>query len=325
MARPRVFISSTFYDLRQIRADLDSFIQRMGFESVRNETGRIPYGKEESPESYCYREIESCDIVVSIIGGRFGSQSQQSAYSISQSEVRTAIKQEKSLFVFVDKGVLSEYQTYLKNKGVSGVQFHFVDRPEIYQFIEEVIGLPKNNPIHPFETAEDITSFLREQWAGIFQSFLREKDRTREVSLTLRLEQTAATLDRLVQFLSKQNETHEDILGQIVLANHPAFQSIAKLLGIKFRVFFESLEELGALLEAYSYEEAADPFEEEEYLMWERLNRQKTEKRVLSLKREMFAEDGKVKPYGSIKWDEKWATLETKPIQAEVTDDDIPF
>lgn len=27
MARPRVFISSTFYDLKQIRADLDNFIR----------------------------------------------------------------------------------------------------------------------------------------------------------------------------------------------------------------------------------------------------------------------------------------------------------
>lgn len=37
MAKPRVFISSTFYDLKQIRADLDNFILGLGYDVVRNE------------------------------------------------------------------------------------------------------------------------------------------------------------------------------------------------------------------------------------------------------------------------------------------------
>ena len=44
MAKPRVFISSTFYDLKQIRADLDNFILGLGYDVVRNEEGGIPYG-----------------------------------------------------------------------------------------------------------------------------------------------------------------------------------------------------------------------------------------------------------------------------------------
>jgi hypothetical protein len=44
MAKPRVFISSTFYDLRQLREDLDDFIRSMGYEAVRNEEGNIPFG-----------------------------------------------------------------------------------------------------------------------------------------------------------------------------------------------------------------------------------------------------------------------------------------
>ena len=30
MAKPRIFISSTFYDLKQIRTDLDNFIKAWG-------------------------------------------------------------------------------------------------------------------------------------------------------------------------------------------------------------------------------------------------------------------------------------------------------
>ena len=39
MAKPRVFISSTFYDLRQVRQDLDQFIMSLGYEPIRNEEG----------------------------------------------------------------------------------------------------------------------------------------------------------------------------------------------------------------------------------------------------------------------------------------------
>ena len=52
MARPRVFISSTFYDLKQIRADLDNFIRSLGYDVVRNEEGAITYEKDFRLEEY---------------------------------------------------------------------------------------------------------------------------------------------------------------------------------------------------------------------------------------------------------------------------------
>ncbi len=42
MARPRIFISSTFYDLRQVRYDIERSIRELGYEPVRHETGAIP-------------------------------------------------------------------------------------------------------------------------------------------------------------------------------------------------------------------------------------------------------------------------------------------
>lgn len=326
MARPRIFISSTFYDLRQIRADLDSFIRRMGYDPVRNESGKIPFGKEQKPEEYCYREIESCDIVVAVIGGRFGSQSQQSAYSVSQSEIRTAVKQEKSLFIFVEKGVFSEFQTFLKNKETVGIKYHYVDRSEIFSFLEEILGLPKNNPVYPFETAEDINEILREQWAGMFQRFLQQQDRARETSLILRLDQTAATLDRLVQYLSEHNETQSDALGQIVLSSHPAFRRLAKVMNITFRAFFETREELSKLLETFGYAEdlfLSDP----ETSAWSRDLKTSNKTAIVKIRDELFASDGRIQPQGAISWDDDWITKEVqdKPQEAEISDDDIPF
>src|SRR5688572_15118750 len=111
MAKPRIFISSTFFDLRQVRTDLERFIKELGYESVRNETGGIPYGKEENLEKYCYKEISEIDILVGIVGGRFGSESESGNYSITQTEIKTAIDQNKQIYIFVEKNVLGEYQT----------------------------------------------------------------------------------------------------------------------------------------------------------------------------------------------------------------------
>ena len=47
MSKPRVFISSTLYDLRLVRLELDKFLRVLGYETVRNETGEIHYGKTE--------------------------------------------------------------------------------------------------------------------------------------------------------------------------------------------------------------------------------------------------------------------------------------
>jgi hypothetical protein len=99
MAKPRVFISSTFYDLRQIRIDLDRFIKEMGYEGVLNEFGDIPYGKDDKLEEYCYKEISNIDILVSIIGGRYGSESNNNYNSISQVELRTALELNKQVYI----------------------------------------------------------------------------------------------------------------------------------------------------------------------------------------------------------------------------------
>ncbi|SFL12861.1 protein of unknown function [Paenibacillus sp. 1_12] len=40
MARPRVFVSSTFYDLKYVRADLERFIKEFGYDAVLNEKGK---------------------------------------------------------------------------------------------------------------------------------------------------------------------------------------------------------------------------------------------------------------------------------------------
>lgn len=151
MAKPRIFISSTFYDLKQIRVELDKFIESLGYEPVRNKEGDIPYGKDEALQAYCYKEISNIDILISIIGSRYGSsgisKEKEQEYSVSQLEVKTALKEDKQVFVFIDKNVFTEYETFILNKDNKDINYKYVDNVNIYKFIEEIKALPHNNNI----------------------------------------------------------------------------------------------------------------------------------------------------------------------------------
>lgn len=120
----------------------------------------------------------------------------------------------------MEKNVLSEYETYLLNKENS-INYKFVDNVKIYQFIEEIKNLKVNNNIKGFETASDITRYLKEQFAGLFQRFLEEQTKIKEVSLIMNLERTSQNLNKLVTFLSEQNKGQTEDINRILMINHP--------------------------------------------------------------------------------------------------------
>lgn len=257
MAKPRVFISSTFYDLKQIRADLDNFIHSLGYDVVRNEEGAIPYEKDSPLEDYCYKEIYSVDILVAIIGGRFGSPSMgDERYSISNAEIKTAIEHNKQVYIFIDKEVDSEYYTYIGNKDneiCKEIKYAHVDNIKIYQFIEEIRGLKRNNVIQTFSSSGDIISFLKEQWAGLFQRFLQDKTNEAEFDALKQLHASLNTLKELTDYLVSVNESNSNNLKSILIVNHPVFKVLRKEMNWRFPIIFYSLNDLQSLMMPWGY------------------------------------------------------------------------
>lgn len=333
MAKPRVFVSSTFYDLRQVRIDLDRFIKEMGYEGVLNEMGNIAYGREDKLEEYCYKEISSIDILVSIIGGRYGSESNNAGNSISQIELRTALDQNKQVYIFIDKNVYAEYQTYLLNKDSTETKYRFVDNVKIYEFIHYVENLPNNNNIYGFETSMDIVNYLKEQWAGLFQRFLQEQIRIKEINLLKGIENTSKTLNQLVNFLTEERRDRDTAIQDILLSNHPAMEAVRSILKVNYRVYFTSKDELGEWLNARGYrmsevaflfDEDEDPFYYNYYNNSDKLKRQYN----LKIAKDIFNEDGKLKPFTKDDWKDAYIELiVTEPETKKIDDDDdnLPF
>ena len=319
MARPRVFISSTYYDLKIVRADLERYIKDHGFDPVLNERGQIPYGSDENLEEYCYKEIEHCDILVSIIGGRRGSSSSQDPYSISQKELKTAIDLGRPVYIFVEKSVLAEYRTYENNKE-SKIKYVAVDDKSIYQFMDEVFSLPLNNQVAPFETSSDITKYLQEQWSGLFQRLLRDASRQKEVMLLDDLKTTARTLNQLVTLLTEGRRAGDDAIKDILLSNHPIFEDIREKIGVPYRVFFANKSELYALLRARQYNRVdPDSWDNDSYEEW--LYDRVEPNRILKIALEVFEEDGRLRIFTPSEWKDDWVIISNLGDP----DDDLPF
>jgi hypothetical protein len=324
MAKPRIFISSTYYDLKSIRSDLERFIRGRGFEPVMSERGHIPFQSDKALEEACYKEIEICDILVSIIGGRYGNESRTVPYSISQSELKTALNLGKPVYIFVEKNVFYEYRTYEQNKDVKKIKYTAVDDTRIYKFLEEVMSLPSNNPVKDFENSGDIIEYLQEQWAGLFQRLLEETARQKQGRILEDMKATANTLNQLVTFLTEERKKGDQAIHDILLANHPLFIHLQKMLLVPYRVYFQNLDEMKIWLPQRSCDNFSD--EADDYYAWI-WKRRENELKELKISKHLFEENGRLKVITPEEWKTDYVELNdladyTPPAKEE---EDIPF
>lgn len=218
MAKPRVFVSSTYFDLKYVRASLDVFIKSLGYEPVLSEKGDIAYTHDRPLDESCYREAENADLFVLIIGGRYGSEASGGSgssrnkefydryESITKNEYETAANKDVPVFIFIEAGVYAEYLTYQRNKNLEGVKYAHVDSVNIFRLIEDILSKPRNNQIKTFERYDDIESWLRDQWAGLFRELLARQSEAQQLT----------ALTEQVNQLSQINETMKNYLEAVV-------------------------------------------------------------------------------------------------------------
>lgn len=325
MAKPRVFVSSTFFDLKHVRDDLDRFIRELGYEAIRYEKGEIPYGKEKSPESYSYVEVDSCDIFVTIIGGRFGSTSiDDPEYSITQLEIKRAIEKNIPTYIFVEKNVLSEFSTYELNKENEDVVYKYIDDLQVFKFIEYLHKLKRNNPITAFEGSEDITEFLRLQWSGLFQRYLSQQQRIQEIETLVEMRTITDTLHRTLNYITSESQTPEDAIKNILSVNHPVFFRLAKLTDTDYRVYFSNRGELETWLRARGWKRTTDHnLDEDSIAEWHI----EPNDEYIKLTKKIFDDNGFLIPMPVDEWDDSWLvkTNVFERYASEVVDDEIPF
>lgn len=264
MAAPRVFVSSTYYDLQHVRNDIRIFLQSLGYEPVMHDKGNIPYTQEVSLEESCYNELESCDIVICIIGNKFGTKSSNGNFSITMNELQRAIRSRKKIYIYILKDVYVENFTYIANKENGFIPYH-VDNIKIHEFICELKEAIKNHPIMPFENVVDITNNLKQQFAGLFQHLLSQEATITESKTYEDLKDTAESIRHLIDCLSKEKDSFFQKFNGSIFATQPTIRKILNVLGGKqYEIFIPNKEAIKQYLTdlGYSISENGFPFED---------------------------------------------------------------
>jgi hypothetical protein len=198
---PSVMVSSTFYDLRQIRCDLTGFIaDELGYAPLLSELNSFPVDPDASTSENCRRRVEEdADVLILVVGGRYGSVDSDTAKSISNLEYLAARSKGIPIYGFIEKKVLALVPVWRQNKGADFAGI--VDDTRVFDFIDQIRSVDRVW-CHEFETASEIIDTLRVQFAYLmgeglsWRMQLRERSRETKVLERLRGEALRIALER---------------------------------------------------------------------------------------------------------------------------------
>lgn len=203
------------------------------------------------------------------------------------------------------------------------MSYKYVDNPKIYSFIEEVKKLRVNNNIKSFETTQDITIYLREQFAGLFKRFLDDQNKVREINAINQLEKTSQTLNQLVALLSEKSENQSERLNKILMINNPLVGLIQEKLNIPYYFYIYGFKDLKSLLSARGFVlDSSQTFEG--YYLWSK--NLKNENKIFNLKisKALFDEEGHLRYINKNDWKEEYFDFYETDIPMS-NNDDLPF
>lgn len=94
----KVYVSSTFRDLRDCRQAVEEAVRLLGYQDVAMEH----YGADPRPPlEKCLRDVEASDVYLGIFGRRYGWVPPGSTQSITEQEYRHAVRSNKEILLFL--------------------------------------------------------------------------------------------------------------------------------------------------------------------------------------------------------------------------------
>lgn len=219
--KPRIFVSSTFYDLKYIREDLANYIKAHDFEPILFEDGDIGYNPLTNLDDSCYKSMENADMALLIVGGNYGSPATgetpdnfQEFISITRREFQKGVEEGIPFFVFVDRNVYAEYGIYeLNSKEIDSgeclLKFKATKSINVFRFIREIRSI-KQISITEFDKVADIKDFLSKQWADMFKTYLASIKEQKEIE---QLKDSISSMNILMEKMDKIL----DVVGKEVL------------------------------------------------------------------------------------------------------------
>ncbi|MEO7314710.1 MAG: DUF4062 domain-containing protein [Ginsengibacter sp.] len=167
-----IFVSSTCYDLSQLRTNIKTFIEESGHTPILSEFNSFPVSPDLNAVENCIKNVkENADILILIVGNRYGSII-ESGKSITNTEFLTAKQKGIPVFCFIDKKTLNALSFWRDNQ--QGDFKNFVDNKQIFEFIDDIRS-KQNLWVFTFEQSQEIIDTLKIQLSFLFKESLKIK------------------------------------------------------------------------------------------------------------------------------------------------------
>ncbi len=167
---PGVMVSSTFYDLKQVREDLRRFLEDIGCQPFVAEHSSFPVTPDVDAKENCRLRVErDADILVLILCTRYGSIDERTATSVTNMEYLAAHQKSIPIYACFDRQLAAMIPVWKANPQADFSRQ--VDDARIFAFADRV---QQTDGVWRFEFdyAQDIVGHLRRQFGFLFSDAL---------------------------------------------------------------------------------------------------------------------------------------------------------
>jgi hypothetical protein len=174
-----IFISSTDYNLVDLRAELDRYLYELNYRPILSSSDGFPDRSPDlEPWESCLPVLMNCFVIVVIIDGRYGKTLEWPNYkkelgnrklSPTHAEYKYAHKHGKRMLVFIRSNVYHHYQSYRTTlKNTNG------DRKEARKLLKKT--LPKNIEFETLQFIEEVKTTSPIPWIKEFNNVTSIKE-----------------------------------------------------------------------------------------------------------------------------------------------------
>lgn len=271
MPVPRIFVSSTCYDLQEIRYNLRDFIKSFAYEPVMSEFGDIFFDYKDHVQDACINEIKKCQMYILIIGNNYGSayykqqSNKNNPDSITLQEFRKSLEMKLPKHIFVNRFVNYDYNNYKraldcelkryfeknevseenikeeKDKIVSQFNnkyyFPHESYKHIFRFLDAIYELQSNNAVLEFENVVDIQNQLKQQWAYYMYERLSDmKDESASKKYKIAQDELSKKIDSIGELIKSIKPIDEKGTFEFDVDKYVSGMSYSKLSEIQHKV-----------------------------------------------------------------------------------------
>ncbi len=117
-----VFVSSSCYELRDMRARLQEWLSGMGFNPILSEGEGFPHADGMPPYASCLKTMDECTMVIGVIERQYGTPfddwgpfPQYKGLAPTHAELRHALNTGKRVLIYVQDGTWNFYDVWRRN------------------------------------------------------------------------------------------------------------------------------------------------------------------------------------------------------------------